>query len=360
MNKETNLIYGTKSIEIDNKIEPLLKELNFKFKWTLLTKASWSYDDGGYMIIPKEHEDVGVRGIAEIEGKDINVAYIVGNENGIPMGAVFLDFLPEPPKFIFLSTETLQPWKRNYVDNYVKATTLRKLVHAIGKRWEAEDTPFHANPNAFCNPTDLTNSNASRREYEKIEGSEKINWDSANATQTNAQQGAKLVECILSPEKIHTILTQEEIKEYKDNLELRNTYLSLKRRQEENVKNMMTKNFWIVGKDNITDLHYIGKTTLKKDDSGIKLTEQTEWKAYEEVEDYPESDKLIPTLLNINTLRDKLIENHLIQGCYAPYTLNREILYVEDLGILSHGSAPQSMGYHSGMSWDSQWIIIFE
>ena len=114
----------------------------------------------------------------------------------------------------------------------------------------------------------------------------------------------------------------------------------------------------MIGKDNLTKLHYIGKTKFIDSDKLPALkTMEIDWKAYEEVEDYPESDRLTPTLINVNMLRDEMLSEYELRKCTAPYTCYDKFIYMEDLQTVSVTSAPSAI---SGHEWSAQWLIIFD
>jgi|5B_taG_2_1085324.scaffolds.fasta_scaffold00153_18 hypothetical protein len=339
----SNLVYGTKPLKIHWEFEPLIKELNFKFNWVVLSEVVWAKDDdeNAYIIQPYNVHPAKERHSVEEMG------YAIGNENGIPVGAILIDSDMEPQRFVFVSTECLQPWKRRYADNYVKSTTLRKLVSSIQKRREDEQVPFSATSKGFLDMSKITSESNVKENLKNIEGGDNDHWQKENGTSLNSEQGHILLDAFFNPKK--TILDAENLKYFKDKLDGRNEAIAFKVRQKDNQEKLLASNFWIIGKDRITDFHYIGK--------GNPTTKEFTLKAYEEVEDYPESDKLIPTLLNINTLRDELVESYLIDKCHAPYTLGEQTRYLQDLEVVSLYTNPKSMASYA---WKQQWILKFD
>ena len=335
----SNLVYGTKPLKIHWEFEPLIKELNFKFNWVVLSEIRWSKDedDNSYVVesYDKENHMFDERG------------YAIGNQNGIPMGAVIIDSDMNPQRFVFISTETLQPWKRRHADNYVKSTTLRKLVSSIQKRREDEQVPFSGTTKGFLNMKQIISNDNIKENLKRIEGEENNYWEKENGTSLNSQQGHILLDAFFNPKK--TILTAENLKYFKEKLDGRDEALAFKVKQKDNQEKLLSSNFWVIGKDKITDFHYIGK--------GNPTTGEFTLKAYEEVEDYPESDKLIPTLLNINTLRDELVESYNLKKCHAPYTIGEQTKYLQDLEAVSFYTNPKSMPTYA---WKLQWILKFD
>ena len=324
-------VYGKEPMFIDSKLEPMIKELNFKLGWTVIAKTCCGFSDSYYI-----HDTGGSMS-----------THVLGTKEGIPVGFVFVDTevrggdndgdTLEKETFVFVATEILQDWRSYPNNNFIKSVNWSKLVRNIIKIYPESDKiiPTFASIELFNESELLT----------KIKGSDKNIHQAQDEVMMGAEVSYKLMKSFLEPQGNHV---DEELKnKIKYAIQEYEWAETFKDKQEKNKQMLLNKNYWVVGKCRHLKMHYIGYNDSYHANSDKPLI----LKAYEDINEYPESDKIIPTLTSINSLREEWLEPYEVEQCIAPYNINKPT-YVEDLQILTYRQ--------NTYGFETQWVIIFD
>ena len=262
-------VYGKEPMFIDSKLEPMIKELNFKLGWTVIAKTRCRFRES-YKI-----DDT----LAE---KSCMSTHVLGTKEGIPVGFVFVDTQVrggvnhgdtlEKETFVFVSTDTLQDWRSYPNNNFIKSVNWSKLVRNIIKIYKQDEIVIAD----FLTAKELFNDSSL---LTKIKGSDKNIWQAQDEVMMGAEVSYKLMKSFLEPKGNHV---DEELKnKIKHAIQEYEWAETFKDKQEINKQMLLDKNYWVVGKCKHLKMHYIGYNDSFHANSDKPLI----LKAYEDIND---------------------------------------------------------------------------
>jgi len=340
---------------IDSDLLPLVRELNHAFGWKILNEVHVYNFDTGMKL--REEEYVESTHLLAASHK-ARKSYMMCTSDGLPMGVITKFIAEEKKAFRFTAPTKLQDWRKQDTNNYIESVNFNKLVKNIKKKMDNEEYEiYNGSVEDFFDANEVIShvSLATRL----IEGAD----ESPNKRHTaiDSDLGKKVIDTLLNKDKAKVSLTSQELKELKAQLEAQLFSESIQQKMKDNSEYLMSKEFWIIGKDySCRDVHLIGKAKLKCASENPKtphdiLLFSDSIKGYLDINEHKDRDKIIPKLTLWSIERESIMEgmnDYDKDRCLCSYTLQQFRYYNESLSLVAT--------HTNNKICQQQWIILFD